>query len=110
MGALAAVLSRRALAGQGVRRAQRRPSARRPVRIAPVKGSTLSKLPARLCRRSFGLPTARAPAHNLPGQQGLKISPPTVDRLAQALQSNEVSLPQAAIDDLRRLGAAADKR
>ena len=29
--------------------------------------STLRKLPARLCRRSFGLPTARAPAHNLPG-------------------------------------------
>ena len=37
---------------------------------------------ARLCRRSFGLPTARAPAHNLPGQQGLKISIPTIDCLA----------------------------
>ena len=34
-----------------------------PARIAPVKGSTLSKLPAsppaRLCRRSFGLPTVQ---------------------------------------------------
>jgi hypothetical protein len=32
--------------------------------------------------RSFGLPTARAPAHNLFGQQGLKISIPCIDRLA----------------------------
>lgn len=82
MRALAAVVSWRALTGQDVLRAQRRPSAKRPVRIAPVKGSTLRKLPARLCRRSFGLPTAWAPAHNLLGQQGLKISIPYIDRLA----------------------------
>ena len=82
MRALATVLSRRAQAGQGGVRAQRRPSAKRPVRITPVKGATLRKLPARLCRRSFGLPTAWAPAHNLLGQQGLKISIPYIDRLA----------------------------
>ena len=70
----------------------------------------LRKLPTRLCRRSFGLPTARVPAHNLLSQQGLKISTPYIDRLAQAVQSNEVYLPQEAIDDLRRLDAAADKR
>ena len=58
---------------------------------------------------SFGLPTARAPAHNLLGQQGLKISTPTFDA-SQAVQSNEDFLPQEAIDDLRRPGAAADKR
>ena len=67
---------------EGVLRAQLRPCAMRPVGIAPVKGSTLRKLPTRLCRRSFGLPTALAPAHNLLGQQGLKISILTIDRLA----------------------------
>jgi hypothetical protein len=34
------------------------------------------------------------------------LSPPP----AQAVQSNEVYLPQEAINDLRKLGAAADKR
>ena len=54
-----------------------------PARIAPVRALRSANCPpARLCRRSFGLPTARAPAHNQPGQQGLKISTPTIDRLA----------------------------
>ena len=56
-----------------------------PARIAPVRALRSANCPpARLCRRSFGLPTARAPAHNLLGQQGLKISTPTIDRLAGA--------------------------
>jgi hypothetical protein len=41
----------------------------------------VEKWPAGLRRRRFGLPAARAPAHNLIGQQGLKISIPKIDRL-----------------------------
>ena len=59
--------------------------------------------------RSIGLLTTRAAAHNLPGQPGLKISIP-VSTAPQAVQSNEAYLPQETIDDLRKLGAAADKR
>ena len=59
--------------------------------------------------RGIGLPMAPAAAHNLPGQKGLKISIP-VSTASQAVQSNEVYLPQEAIDDLRRLVVAADKR
>ena len=55
------------------------------------------------------LANGAAPAHNLPGQQGLKISISTIDRLAGASVQRGY-LPQEAIDDLRRLGAAADKR
>jgi hypothetical protein len=40
----------------------------------------------------------------------LKILNPPISTASQAVQSNEVYLPQVAIDDLRRLGAAADKR
>jgi hypothetical protein len=39
----------------------------------------------------------------------VKISIPT-STASQAGQSNEVYLPQEAIDDLRKLGPAADKR
>jgi hypothetical protein len=35
---------------------------------------------------------------------------PPVSTASQTVQSNEVYLPQEAIDDLRKLGAAADKR
>ena len=91
-------------------RAKHRPGAKRALPIAPAKASTLEKWPACLRRSRFGLPAARAPVHNLPGQQGLKISIPKIDRLNPAVQSNKVYLPQEAIDDLRKLVPAADKR
>ncbi|WP_349281414.1 hypothetical protein [Polaromonas hydrogenivorans] len=51
----------------------------------------------------------RTQAHNLLGQQDLKISLPFIDA-SQAVQSNDVNQPQEAVNDLRRLGVAADKR
>jgi hypothetical protein len=107
---LAAVLARRAWARRGRLRAKRRAGAKRALPIAQAKASTLEKWNACLRRRRFGLPAAQASAHNLLGQQGLKISIPKIDRLNRAVQSNKVYLPQEAIDDLRKLGPAADKR
>ena len=46
------------------------------VKRAPVRQVQRRSLRARQRRRSFGLPAVRAPAHNLIGQQGLKISFP----------------------------------
>jgi hypothetical protein len=41
---------------------------------------------------------------------GLEDFNPPVSTASQAVQSNEAYLQQEAIDDLRKLGTAADKR
>jgi hypothetical protein len=78
----------------------------RPLRIAPVKASQAQKMtsPAR---------AGAAAACQRRGHQHIILfgqfqSP--VSTASQAVQSNEVYLPQEALNDLRKLVAAADKR
>lgn len=59
-------------------------------------------------RRCLWLPARSASVHNLKKQMGRIFQAP-IATASQAVQSNEVYLPQEALYDFNRLGLAADK-